>query len=432
MNANDECPFCKNGTLEKNGEDLVCRGECGILVSAEFQLGYNVGHSAGRRSHPASRSFMQSLQHEVALIAAALENPGDLTDAELVQVIGDAGDLAADLEKEIEEMRKAVKKWYDDLNAGEGKEALAGASEEEFKCAVAVVHSRTYGVSSGDTGEGYFRALLPLADLLNHGGDEYIDETRSSTSTVSTETVAWSEITDEEDESEIAFSAQKTLEPGEEALMSYGERSNDHFLLYYGFVPRKNPHDDVIIFENFDSAMMWHAMCFDEFWRREDIAIREQNAVRAYKETSKMLRETSDGALIDAEPRLKVLSDGRVDARVLAAFAALYAGDSELANNQETDRESLNAARKDVALRCEQLIQTVQKQSGKGEAEEMFSEDSSNKSRNKNNNNNNNNNNNSNNTNKNNSNDIENVVDAFRRHKMFILRDCVRKLSVAL
>ena len=152
--------------------------------------------------------------------------------------------------------------------------------------------------------------------------------------------------------------------------------------------------------------------------RRSRVQRNQQNA-----------RETSDGALIDAEPRLKVLSDGRVDARVLAAFAALYAGDSELANNQETDRESLNAARKDVALRCEQLIQTVQKQSGKGEAEEMFSEDSSNKSRNKNNNNNNNN---SNNTNKNNSNDIENVVDAFRRHKMFILRDCVRKLSVAL
>lgn len=100
MNANDECPFCKNGTLEKNGEDLVCRGECGILVSAEFQLGYNVGHSAGRRSHPASRSFMKSLQREVAVIAAALETPGDLTDAELVQVIGDAGDLAADLEKD--------------------------------------------------------------------------------------------------------------------------------------------------------------------------------------------------------------------------------------------------------------------------------------------------------------------------------------------
>ena len=156
------------------------------------------------------------------------------------------------MEKEIEEMRAAVKKWYDDLNGGEGKEALAGATMEEFKNAVAVVHSRTYGVSSGDTGEGYFRALLPLADLLNHGGDEYIDETRSVESTISTETVAWSEITDEDEESEIMFTAQKSLEPGEEALMSYGERSNDHFLLYYGFVPHRNPHDDVIIFENFD------------------------------------------------------------------------------------------------------------------------------------------------------------------------------------
>ena len=77
MNVNDECPFCKSGTLEKNGEDLVCRGECGGCFSAEFQLGYQLGyaagHSAGRRSHPASRSFMQSLQREVAVIAAAME-----------------------------------------------------------------------------------------------------------------------------------------------------------------------------------------------------------------------------------------------------------------------------------------------------------------------------------------------------------------------
>ena len=100
MNVNDECPVCKNGTLEQNDKDLVCRGECGGCFSAEFQLGYAAGHSAGRRSHPASRSFMQSLQREVAVIAAALENPGDLADAELVQVIGDAGDLAADLEKD--------------------------------------------------------------------------------------------------------------------------------------------------------------------------------------------------------------------------------------------------------------------------------------------------------------------------------------------
>ena len=106
---------------------------------------------------------------------------------------------------------------------------------------------------------------------------------------------------------------------------------------------------------------------------------------------------------------MTVLSDGRVDARVLAAFAALYAGDEELANKDATDRESLNAARKDIALRCEQLIKTVQKQSGRGEAEEMFLESS-----------------------KNSASDTESVIDAFRRHKLWILRDCVTKLRVEL
>jgi len=115
--------------------------------------------------------------------------------------------------------------------------------------------------------------------------------------------------------------------------------------------------------------------------------------------------------LIDAEPRLKVLSDGRVDARVLAAFAALYAGDTELANTEHTDRESLNAARKDIALRCEQLIRTVQKQSGAGEAEEMLLAATNNN---------------------NNTSEKLNVIDAYRRHKMWILRDCVSKLRVEL
>jgi len=31
MTENDECPVCKCGTLEKNENDLVCRGECGAI-----------------------------------------------------------------------------------------------------------------------------------------------------------------------------------------------------------------------------------------------------------------------------------------------------------------------------------------------------------------------------------------------------------------
>ena len=209
------------------------------------------------------------------------------------------------------------------------------------------------------------------------------------------------------------FTAQKTLEPGEEATMSYGDRSNDHFLIYYGFIPKNNPHDDVIIFENFDSAMIWHAMCFDEFWRREDIQARELNAVRAFKETSLALENTTDAMLTKSEPRMKVLSDGRVDARLLAAFAALYAGDEELSRkNAADDTESLNAARKDVALRCEQLLQTMQKASGKNEAEEIFESSLR--------------------TKKTYENETERVISLFRKNKMFILRDCAQKMKLPL
>ena len=79
---------------------------------------------------------------------------------------------------EAREMREAVATWFGKISA-EAPVALAGANLESFKSAVSVVHSRTYGVASSGTGEGYFRALLPLADLLNHGGDEYPESASS-------------------------------------------------------------------------------------------------------------------------------------------------------------------------------------------------------------------------------------------------------------
>jgi hypothetical protein len=103
VKTNDECPVCKNGTLEETGDEfLVCRGECGSCLSAEFQLGYSVGHAAGRRS----------LQHEIAVMAAALETPGDLTDAELVQVTEDAGELAAELEQDAKLCRTCGDEYH--------------------------------------------------------------------------------------------------------------------------------------------------------------------------------------------------------------------------------------------------------------------------------------------------------------------------------
>lgn len=57
---------------------------------------------------------------------------------------------------------------------------------------------------------------------------------------------------------EMVVKALRGVESGEEFLQSYGERPNDDFFLHYGFVPLRNPHDDVQIFENLEGALEWH------------------------------------------------------------------------------------------------------------------------------------------------------------------------------
>ena len=56
----------------------------------------------------------------------------------------------------------------------------------------------------------------------------------------------------------MRLSAIRDIAEGEELLLSYGERSNDHFFLYYGFVPPKNPHDEVVLFGDLEEALEWH------------------------------------------------------------------------------------------------------------------------------------------------------------------------------
>ena len=175
---------------------------------------------------------------------------------------------------EAREMRTAVLKWHGIL-VDKCPSALGNnLNYATFAEAVSVVHSRTYGVASAETNkksEGYFRALLPLADLLNHGGDEYPasagflsgrefdtetaaagstsnandtiksvgNDTKSNATATNkmwppsqvTDTVSWSTV---DDAGVIEFAATKAMRCGTEATMSYGERSNDHFLMYYG------------------------------------------------------------------------------------------------------------------------------------------------------------------------------------------------------
>ena len=314
---------------------------------------------------------------------------------------------------EAKEMREAVYTWHAKL-VKECPSALAGADYDAFRAAVSVVHSRTYGVASS-AGQGFFRALLPLADMLNHGGDEYPpeasalalaaaaeketinnnnddntvpgdardgdrdenpfvdvsddeDEMAPSPSTTTavldvpnkwppsscSDNIAWSEL---DDDGVIEFAATRDVEANEEATMSYGERSNDHFLMYYGFVPPRNPHDDVILFSDIDHALGWHIVFHPELWDDETAETREKAARAAVKQVELGLAETADGDLVKAEPRLKVLPGGRCDARLVSLFAAAYAGTDEgVAAGGPVMQVDIDSAHADVARRCAELL----------------------------------------------------------------------------
>jgi len=74
---------------------------------------------------------------------------------------------------------------------------------------------------------------------MNHGGDEYAAAPTIADGSPepkwpparAAENIAWSELGDD---GVVEFAATRDMAAGEEALMSYGDRSNDHFLIYYG------------------------------------------------------------------------------------------------------------------------------------------------------------------------------------------------------
>lgn len=61
----------------------------------------------------------------------------------------------------------------------------------------------------------------------------------------------------------INIIACSDIAAGEELFLSYrsGE-SNDAFCLHYGFLPRLNPHDSVVLFGDLSEALAWHCREF--------------------------------------------------------------------------------------------------------------------------------------------------------------------------
>ena len=117
--------------------------------------------------------------------------------------------------------------------AAEAAAAADGAAfsfypQERFTRALYFVWSRCLRLSAGPA-LGVRRLLVPVLDLANHDGAEpsalYAYSGAGRTGDC------------------IRLHAARPLRAGDAVTITYGEHTSSHFALYYGFVPRVNPHD---------------------------------------------------------------------------------------------------------------------------------------------------------------------------------------------
>jgi len=215
---------------------------------------------------------------------------------------------------------------------------------ELLEWAMSVVHSRTFATAAKGGGIGV-RMLVPVIDMLNHSGDEARGPPGQQ-KIIATENVEWKlrapDPGDDTNNWHMNLVALRNIQEGEELVLSYGERSNDDFLLHYGFVPARNPHDDYVLFEDWDEA---------ENWLREGSLLHGDDIAHARIVVDTVYREVDPGILhyptARQRSRLRLKRGGNVDPRLLTGFTAAF-------RNSTQDRaHAIDFVRK----RCRNLLQ---------------------------------------------------------------------------
>ena len=209
----------------------------------------------------------------------------------------------------------------------------ASVGRSRFEWALSVVHSRTFGTAGRRGGVGA-RMLVPFVDMLNHGGDIATSCLGDpDPTTFPMDNVRWDIVTKLGGEPLMVLTATRDIDPGEELLLSYGERSNDEWVLHYGFVPPRNPHDDVVIFDTIEDAIDWYLEKYIPKGVLAPEALQKSilNAYAASQQEEDGMtgvkandHQEESEALRAERDSIKLLSGGRVDGRVAAAFAALH------------------------------------------------------------------------------------------------------------
>lgn len=179
----------------------------------------------------------------------------------------------------------------------------------------------------------------------------------------------------------LEFFATRNLERGEEVTVSYGDRPNDDFLGYYGFLPASNAHDLAEVFDDVEHAAEWwlaNVEGMDE--ADEGTEARAEQAVERGLEAAREIpvderpymptRSSGGGGLMGDEGGAPcwVQTRGRADPAVLATFVSLFAShpcgvglvpehfEAPLRGLPEGSPErALGAAKLAVAWRCQEV-----------------------------------------------------------------------------
>jgi hypothetical protein len=216
---------------------------------------------------------------------------------------------------------------------GEGKTNQYRPAEVAY--ALSLVHSRSF-FSSGN------HVWVPGVDLCNHSGDtanaivRCIHNPDVCQGIAATEEIAPQPTTQENGAPPRPsvfelVAGEQGIQQGEEVTISYGKWPNDVFLLFFGFIPKDNENDSVVLFHNLDEIAEFISEVVAEGTGVKlesfDTNFSDTNSrERWYTELSKELgAEGSQGPVgvdIEREYTRMVLTPSGVDYRLLQSVDA--------------------------------------------------------------------------------------------------------------
>ena len=250
-----------------------------------------------------------------------------------------------------------------------GSTGPAGWSSRDWIWAMSQVHSRTfrvdlevpaaYGATVGNSGnrEQTVRLLAPFADLLNHDSDP-----NEVCCEWGVERVVGNDVgSDFLNGVDFVVKASRDIQKGSEALISYGERSDPHFFMYYGFLPKKNPFNRAPLFRTLQEAARWYARLCGDPQENDEARVRQRAAAVAEIDPDGDVGgvlgivDGADKATAREAAALELGENATVDDRLLRLFHVL-SGEEEVAVAAARIRaaEVLGAMNKVDASRDEQ------------------------------------------------------------------------------